>query len=94
MAAYFHTVDWSPIIQEVLTWSDVLKGQIYAIVQSLSENPTGANLGVRVMKLGTHPPGGWYSAPFDKALLIFERMADHPHIRLDHVTWLNGAPPA
>ena len=88
-----YSVDWGPILPEAKSWSLILRTQFYSLVEKMAANPNASGLGVRPLKLGTHPPGGWYSAPFDRALLIFQMMADFPLIRLLYVTWLDGGPP-
>lgn len=56
----------------------------YVLMYELTKDPHRAGLGILPLKDG---PGGQYSAPFDKAVLIFEVLADHPWIHLLFVHW-------
>lgn len=46
--------------------------------------PKHTGLGILPLKDG---PGGQFTVPFDKAILIYEVFADHPWIHLLHVDW-------
>lgn len=86
---WYYLSDDGDVVAEARKAPDQVRADLAELLDRLIVNPKDGRVGVMELRGDDWPA---YTAPFDRAILLFSLTADYPCIRLLQITWLDDPP--